>query len=152
MLTICGLVGTLLLKLRYGSYTIAHVERRPLMLFDMYDQLNLMRFHIGVTSFYTAREGEKGVEEEALYYNTIAATTPFTVVESERHLLLLPFRFLAENSLAGRRSLMEWVRDEFFFFSSKHTYGHTHKKSDGRPRRNARNETKQKELVYNKNK
>ena len=128
MLTICGLVGALLLKLRYGSYTIAHVERRPLMLFDMYDQLNLMRFHIGVTSFYTAREGEEGVEEEALYYNTIAATTPFTTVESERHLLLLPFRFLAENSLAGRRSLMEWVRDEFFFLSSEHTYGHTHKK------------------------
>lgn len=129
MLTICGLVGTLLLKLRYGSYTIAHVERRPLMLFDMYDQLNLMRFHIGVTSFYTAREGEKGVEEEALYYNTIAATTPFTVVESERHLLLLPFRFLAENSLAGRRSLMEWVRDEFFFFFFQaHIRPHTQKK------------------------
>ena len=88
-----------------------------------------MRFHIGVTSFYTAREGEKGVEEEALYYNTIAATTPFTVVESERHLLLLPFRFLAENSLAGRRSLMEWVRDEFFFFFFQaHIRPHTQKK------------------------
>jgi hypothetical protein len=103
------------------------------MLFDMYDQLNLMRFHIGVTSFYTAREGEKGVEEEALYYNTIAATTPFTVVESERHLLLLPFRFLAENSLAGRRSLMEWVRDEFPAYSTHtHTRPRAQRKSDGR--------------------
>lgn len=95
---------------------------------SIYEQLNVMRFAIDVTSFYTAhRKGEGSLWRSPM----LEKRPPFTTVERERH--LLPFRFLAENSLAGGRSFdgmgQRWVSSQHIH---KHTRSRTHKKSDGR--------------------